>query len=128
MAFPAIPIIGGIIELGQTWLQGRNKKIEAKATAEATVMVKSAESIGDWERIQATNSGNSWKDEWLTLLFSIPMILCFFPSMVGDVKAGFAALELMPSWYQYTLSIIVGASFAVRSAIGFGKMKQQGKN
>ena len=119
MPFPAIPIIGGIVQLGQTWLEGRNKKIEAKATAEATVLVKSAESAADWERVMATNSGQSFKDEWLTLLFSVPMILCFFPNAVDDVSAGFDALNSMPDWYQYTLSIVVAASFGVRSAIGF---------
>jgi len=123
-----IPIIGPIVtslaELGQTYLQGRNAKIRAKAEAEATVIMTAAQSHADWERIMAINSGQSWKDEWLTLLFSIPMILCFFPGLVDDVQAGFEALEQMPAWYQYTLSIIVAGSFGVRSAIGFMKAKK----
>lgn len=72
----------------------------------------------------AENSGQSWKDEWLTILFSIPLILAFIPDMVPYVMQGFEALEQMPAWYQYTLSIIVGASFGVRSAIGFMKAKK----
>jgi len=118
-----IPIISGIIELGNTWLEGKNKKEAAKAEAQATVMVKAAESEANWENIMAQNSGNSWKDEYLTLIFSIPMILAFFPSLVDDVQAGFTALEQMPEWYQYTLSVIVAASFAVRSAIRIKKAK-----
>ena len=124
MPLPAIPIISGIVELGTTWLKGRNKKIAAKAEAEAIVMVKAAESTADWERIQAANSGNSLKDEWLTLLFSIPLIMAFIPGSVDYVYAGFAVLENMPQWYQYTLSVIVAASFGVRSAIGFIKAKK----
>lgn len=119
-----IPIISGIVQLGQTWLEGKNKKEAAKAEAQATVMVKAAESEANWESIMATNSGQSWKDEWLTLLFSVPMILAFFPSLVDDVEAGFLALEAMPSWYQYTLSVIVAASFGVRSAVGIIKAKK----
>lgn len=121
-----IPIISGIVQLGQTWLEGKNKKEAARSYAEAKVLIKSAESEGNWERIMAVNSGQSWKDEWLTLLFSVPMMLAFFPSMVEHVNAGFLALEAMPNWYQYTLSVIVAASFGVRSAIGVIKAKKNG--
>jgi hypothetical protein len=119
-----IPVISGIVSLGQTWLEGRNKKIAAKAEAEAKVLISSAESAADWDRIQAQNAGNSWKDEWLTLLFSVPLVMAFIPGAVDYVNAGFAVLENMPSWYQYTLSVIVAASFGVRSAIGFLKAKK----
>lgn len=114
-----IPIISGLISLGNTYLEGRNKKVAAKAEAEATVIKNKSQQEGAWEAIMAANSATSWKDEYLTIVFSIPMILCFFPSMVDRVEAGFTALESMPEWYQYTLSVIVGASFAVRSAIGW---------
>lgn len=120
-----IPIISGIIELGQTWLNGKVQKEQAKAEAQAKVIVKSAESDANWEAIMAKHSGQSWKDEWLTILFSIPLILVFFPPLVDDVQAGFEALETMPSWYQYTLSIIVAASFGVRSAIGVMKARKK---
>lgn len=120
-----IPIISGIIELGQTWLNGKVQKEQAKAEAQAKVIVKSAESDANWESIMAKHSGQSWKDEWLTILFSIPLILVFFPPLVDDVQAGFEALETMPSWYQYTLSIIVAASFGVRSAIGVMKARKK---
>lgn len=120
-----IPIISGIIELGQTWLNGKVQKEQAKAEAQAKVIVKSAESDANWEAIMAKHSGQSWKDEWLTILFSIPLILVFFPPLVDDVQAGFEALETMPAWYQYTLSIIVAASFGVRSAIGVMKARKK---
>ena len=93
---------------------------KAKAEAEAKVMVSAATSTAEWEKIMAQGSQNSWKDEWLTILFSIPLILAF----AGDfgrtmVAQGFAALEVMPTWYQYTLGVIVSASFGVRSATKF---------
>lgn len=114
-----VSILKTVAGLGQTWLEGKNTKMKAKAEAEAEVMVTAAKSKADWESIMATNSGTSWKDEWLTILFSIPMILCFFPQTVEHVHAGFQALEEMPDWYQYTLSVIVAASFGVRAAVGF---------
>ena len=63
-----IPIIDAISRLAGTWLEGRVAKTKAKAEAEATVMIKQAESAADWEAAMARNSGQSWKDEWLTLL------------------------------------------------------------
>ena len=65
-------------------------------------------------------SQNSWEDEWLVGLFSIPLILVFCGEWGRTiVAAGFAALETMPDWYQYTLGVIVAASFGVRSATKF---------
>jgi hypothetical protein len=118
-------LIGPVASILGTWVEGRVAKSKAKAEAEATVIIKSAESVADWERVMAQNSGQSWKDEWLTVLFSIPLIACFHPDAVAYVERGFEALEGMPSWYQYTLSVIVAASFGVRSTIGI--MNSRGK-
>ena len=120
-----IPLINTVGKLVGTWLEGRVAKTKAKAEAEATVLIKQAESAADWEAQMARNSGQSWKDEWLTLLFSIPLILCFIPSMVPYVRAGFEVLETMPDFYQYTLSVIVAASFGVRSVIGIMNKKKK---
>ena len=83
----AIPVIDGLVKLGGTWLEGKVAKTKAKAEAEATVMVKQAESVADWETAMARASQQSWKDEWLTLLFSVPLVLCFFPATVEYLEA-----------------------------------------
>ena len=71
------------------------------------------------EKQQAKNSGASWTDEWLTVLFSIPLIMCFIPSLVPYVELGFTALDKMPEWYRYYLGVIVAATFGVRQVINF---------
>ena len=92
----------------------------AKAEAEAEVMKVAATHEAGWEKIMAQGSQNSWKDEWLVGLFSIPLILSFCGEWGRTIVAeGFAALETMPNWYQYTLGVIVAASFGVRSATKF---------
>lgn len=120
-------LLGPISDLAGTWLKGKveTKAAEteakvAKAKAEAQIMLSAATSEAEWERVMAQGSQQSWKDEWLTILFSIPLILSF----CGDwgrviVEQGFAALEVMPEWYQYTLGVIVAASFGIRSATKF---------
>ena len=126
-------LIGPIAELAGGWLKGKaasqaasaNLKL-VEAEARATIMKSAATSEADWERLMAQGSQSSWKDEWLTILFSIPLCLSFLPFQWAEdaVQNGFAALESMPDWYQYTLGVIVAASFGVRSATKFfGKGK-----
>tara|TARA_A100001015_G_scaffold295358_1_gene374226 strand:+ start:143 stop:532 length:390 start_codon:yes stop_codon:yes gene_type:complete len=117
-------LLGPISELAGTWLRGKvdTKAAEtrakvAKAEAEAQIMLSRATSEADWEKIMAQGSQSSWKDEWLTILFSIPLVLVFTGDWGrGIVQNGFDALHTMPDWYQYTLGVIVAASFGVRSA------------
>ena len=101
----ALKLIG---KLGSTFLKGKIARGEAKAATAAS-----------WEQEAMKNSATSWKDEYILLLFSIPLIMCFIPSAVPYVKEGFAVLDTMPDWYKVTLSVIVAASFGVRSVIGF---------
>jgi len=119
-------LIGPVADLAGTWLKGKveEKKAQsatkiAKAKAEAVIMEKKATGEIDWDLEMAKGSQNSWKDEWLTILFSIPLILAFIPGMEEVVANGFAQLEAMPQWYQYSLGVIVAASFGVRSATKF---------
>jgi hypothetical protein len=119
-------LIGPIAELAGTWMSGKveEKKAQAKtrvakAEAEAIVMQKKATGEIDWDLEMAKGSTSSWKDEWLTILFSIPLILAFIPGMEEVVANGFLQLQSMPEWYQYSLGVIVAASFGVRSATKF---------
>jgi hypothetical protein len=119
-------LIGPLSELAGTWMKGKVEKTRAdseakvaKAKAEATIMEKKATGEIDWDLEMAKGSQNSWKDEWLTILFSIPLILAFIPGMETVVQNGFQQLEQMPEWYQYSLGVIVAASFGVRSATKF---------
>ena len=120
-------LIGPIASIAGGWLQGKAdvKAAEAKlklteAEAKAKIMLSKETSIADWERIMAQGSQNSWKDEWLTILFSIPLVLVFLGDTGRQVVAdGVAALETMPEWYQYTIGVIVAASVGVRSATKF---------
>ena len=124
-------LIGPISNIASTWLEGKveEKKAQsatkvAKAQAEAVVMQKKATGEMDWDLEMPRASSTSWKDEWLVILFSIPLILAFIPGMEGVVQNGFEQLNKMPEWYQYSLGVIVAASFGVRSATKlFGKGK-----
>jgi hypothetical protein len=120
-------LIGPLTELAGGWLKGKADKqaAEAKlklteAEAKAKIMLSKETSVADWERIMAQGSQSSFKDEWLVGLFSVPLVLSFCGEWGRTaVSEGFTALETMPDWYQYTLGVIVAASFGVRSATKF---------
>jgi len=125
-------LIAPLTELAGGWLKGKADKQAAEAKLKLTeaetkskILLSEKTSVADWERIMAQGSQTSWKDEWLTILFSIPLVLVFLGDTGRDIVAnGFAALETMPDWYQYTLGVIVAASFGIRSATKFfGKGK-----
>ena len=110
MAFPVIPILSGLFKLGETWLSNKQKKSAAKGERESELIRQT----GSWEELHAKGSQTSWKDEYWTLIFSIPLILCFIPSTVEYVMEGFNALDGTPEWYRVILSALVFASIGVR--------------
>lgn len=119
-------LIGPIASLAGTWLSGHVDK--QKANTEATVALKKAEAKVyerkasadiDWDIEAIKNTGTSWKDEWLTILFSVPLVLAFVPGAEGIVERGFEQLDKAPDWYRYSLGIIVAASFGFRGAAKF---------
>jgi len=102
--------------------KAKAKQKLVKIEAETSLMEKQITGEIAWDVEAIKGSKESWKDEYLTILFSIPLLLCFLPWTVEYVERGFAALALTPDWYKYTLGIIVSASFGIKGASKmFGK-------
>ena len=122
--------LGPIASLASTFMEGRNEKIKANtrvkvatAEAEAKVMEKRATGEVEWDVEQARASAGSWKAEWLTGVFTLPIILLLF-GQEERVSNFFEALDKAPDWYQYLLGTIVAASFGFKGAARFmGKKK-----
>ena len=79
--------------LATSWIDGKT----AVQKAEAQIRMKEATGEIDWELAAIRATQSSWKDEWLTIIFTIPLILSF----CGDwgrqiVTDGFSALQNMP--------------------------------
>lgn len=116
--------IGELIGIGRDWLEGKRKlkqvelegKVElAKATNTARVQYAQTQQAADnnWDLKSIENSG--WKDEWFTILLSIPMVMCFIPGGAAYVAEGFRALdESTPDWYQVAFLVAVGSAFGVK--------------
>jgi len=107
--------IGGYMETKKAKAKQKLVKIEA----ETEIVKQQIKGEIDWDIEAIKGSKESWKDEYLTILFSIPLLLCFLPFTVEYVERGFAALAMTPDWYKYTLGVIVSASFGIKGASKF---------
>ena len=102
--------IAAIGEAVKSWFEGKTEIKKAKVERE----VKALTHESNWDAVQADASKGSWKDEWLTLLVSIPLILAFIPSMSQYVQQGFDVLKEVPEWYMYLVSVVFAASFGIK--------------
>ena len=123
------PIISAVSSIGGSWMENKLQETKArsrvkvaKAEAEAEVHKKIATGEIEWEKTMASASGDSWKDEYLVLVLTIPAILVFIPGMEDIVKNGFARLNELPEWYTYLLFLTVSAALGIR---GLDKWKKK---
>jgi hypothetical protein len=113
----------------EEWAARKKVKLEselkvAEAKTEATIRRLSTQQEADiaWENLSIHNSG--WKDEYLTILLSIPIIMCFIPGLDVYVFAGFIALEKTPEWYKWCFMIVVASSFGYRKVADFMALRK----
>lgn len=77
----------------------------------------------NWDANAQNNMKYTWKDEWFVILFSIPLIAAFIPSLQDDILKGFEVLSKTPDWYMWLLIGIVTATFGLRWMFSKIKLK-----
>jgi hypothetical protein len=123
-------VLNPIGSLVDGWQKRKTAQLESdlainKAVTEAKIQRLATAQEADiaWENTALSNSG--WKDEWFTVVLSIPLIMCFIPGLDGYVKAGFAALSAStPEWYQWALLVAISASFGYKKLADFMALKK----
>ena len=109
---------------------GKLMKAQAKHEREVTIIK------GDqaWDEIQAKNSGESWKDEYLTVILTSPFVAMFLaavldkPEMVMRISDAFIILKNdVPDEYWMLLSVVVAASFGMKKVVDVVKGIRGGK-
>jgi hypothetical protein len=122
-------LLGPAMELGKEFLKGKAE--EKKAIQERKI--NAIQNDADWESKMADATKNSWKDEFFSIILSLPLIAVAYSVAMDDVtiiarvNEGFEALNKLPDWYQYLLFIAVSASFGLKSADKIMSMKKGGK-
>jgi hypothetical protein len=106
---PVTDLVGGVIK-------NRQEIGKAKQAAKLEQIKSGAE----WESKMADASSNSLKDEFWTLVLSVPIFMVGYAIAVNDasvierVEQGFSALSNLPEYYQYLLFIAISSSFGIR--------------
>ena len=93
------------------WLTG-NMVSEAVTDAKIDKMKTGQAADIAWENLSITNSG--WKDEFLLIIFSVPLVMSFIPGLQPFVAAGFVVLDNTPLWYQSALGVMIASAYGVK--------------
>jgi len=99
----------------------KNKADEIKQAGE----LKAADSEAKVKRVTAGDTSaakldeisiaqRGWKDEYLLLITTAPLILCFLPDYSQYVGLGFESLATVPEYYWYGLGMVYVDTFGFR--------------
>ena len=113
---PITAIAGPVVT---EWQERKSAKLNSElrvseAVTEAKIeKVRSAQTADiAWENLSITNSG--WKDEFLLIIFSVPLVMSFIPGLQPFVAAGFVVLDNTPLWYQSALGVMIASAYGVK--------------
>lgn len=123
-----LSVVGGLVkpvtEAIATHQQGKVelKKLEietkkALAVAQIEAIREGRVQTSNWELEALKQQATSWKDEYLLVLFSIPLIGAFIPGIDYYILRGFNILAKMPDWYMYSLGAIISSIVGIRSVL-----------
>lgn len=107
-------LIGNIVGIAGDYFKDKRKLKQVKVEAEMAVYKAKATADIDWDKLSMQGAQTSWKDEWFTILLSIPAIMAFIPGLAPYVGLGFIELGKAPDWYLAAFGIAVAASFGFR--------------
>lgn len=116
-------LLGGFApQLAEIYIEKKRLKQEVvleqmrgKVAYEKAKTIRAENSEGrdhEWELLSIKNSG--WKDEWVLIIMSIPMVFVFIPFTQDTIMKGFVALGETPLWYRTTVMTIYLATFGIR--------------
>lgn len=123
----ATTVIKGVVDVVKT--KTETKKLMAEA--EQTHIRKMAEGEIEYAIATQKNMAESWRDEWFTIILSIPLLIVFGaiffgrPDWIIKLKEGFIALDELPDWYIWALMASIASSFGLKvSDLAIKKFKK----
>jgi len=124
-------IVGGVSgyfkdkhEIKKAKLEGELAIIQAEtnskiAISEAKIFMAKQGQVNDYnlDMMAMKAMEKSYKDEFLLLLFSVPMIMAFLPEYSEKALRGFVVVAEMPEWYQYTFIGMIVVIYGMRGML-----------
>lgn len=104
-------------EIKKVEVEAEKMLVLAKAEAEANKMKRESEQDYDLDKIAMNAMDKSWKDEFLLILFSIPIAMCFFPEYRQYVEDGFKTLKIIPEWFMYIYVAMIVVIYGLRGLL-----------
>ncbi|WP_456322098.1 hypothetical protein, partial [Hydrogenimonas sp.] len=68
----------------------------------------------DWDTNAQKQMENSWKDEYLLFLLTLPIVGSFIPQAQEYVVVGWGYIAQAPEWYIFSFLGVVAATFGLR--------------
>ena len=104
-------------EIKKVELEADKMLIMAEAQAKAEKLKRESEQDYDLDRLSMLAMEKSWKDEFLLILFSIPIGLCFIPEYRQYVEEGFKTLQIIPEWFMYIYVSMIVVIYGLRGLL-----------
>lgn len=118
-------LLGPLTSLGEKWIGRKQAKDSLKAKA---VMAKNQQatdvtlSDAEWETIATGKQDTTWKDEWVTIIFTLPVPGIFlgavYGSMTGDTRLTEGVVEGIMALNNVGIPMDVLMTATVFAAIG----------
>ena len=108
-------VVEAIDKRGQRKHDEKAQKLEIEKLrhTKQTELIQQGQQLDNaWELEQLKNSG--WKDEFVLIFISTPLIMAFIPSMQPYVTEGFKALEQTPDYYRWLILSVFAAIYGIR--------------
>ena len=118
----AARLVPGIIKTGMSIASNRRKTKELESVAEMKHAERMASGELEYKKAVITNNQQGWKDEFVLILVSAPIMLLIWsifsddPSIMEKVEKFFEQFNNMPFWYQALFIGVVSAIYGLKGA------------
>ena len=118
----AAKLVPGIIKTGMSIASNRRKTKELESVAEMKHAERMASGEVEYKRAVMQNNQQGWKDEFVLILVSAPIMLLIWsifsddPSIMEKVEKFFEQFNNMPFWYQALFIGVVSAIYGLKGA------------
>ena len=122
MAFPILGALKLAINAGSHIYKKRKETQMLMADAQATHASKMARGELEYKQAVMTNNQQGWKDEFVLILVSAPVMLLIWsifsddPEIMAKVEMFFEYFNNMPFWYQALFIGVVSSIYGLKGA------------
>ncbi len=110
-------LFGAPLQVIGSAFEARQDRKSEERKIESAIRLKKIEYVNqgriaevEWNTRAQSNSG--WRDEWITIMLSAPLVLIFGPDAIqAQIADGFAHLQDLPAWYKSAVGLMIGSAF-----------------